>query len=124
MRQIRKARFAVLPLKIDVSSSTLREAMANGLPVVTTITPSTPKINAERQCLLLSEKEDFIGMKDNMLRLMNSKDLADELRQNAFIRVRERYDNEAIVGKWREVYHSVLENRKSGTPISSEIIHE
>ena len=124
MRQIRKARFAVLPLKIDVSSSTLREAMANGIPVVTTVTPSTPKINAERQCVLLSEKEDFIGMTDNMLRLMNSKDLADELRQNAFIRVRERYDNEAIVGKWREAYHSVLENRKSGTPISSEIIHE
>lgn len=124
MRQIRKARFAVLPLKIDVSSSTLREAMANGLPVVTTITPSTPKINAERQCLLLSEKEDFIGMTDNMLRLMNSKELADELRQNAFIRVRERYDNEAIVGKWRDVYLAVLENRKSGTTISSEIIHE
>ena len=77
-----------------------------------------------RICVLLSEKEDFIGMTDNMLRLMNSKDLADELRQNAFIRVRERYDNEAIVGKWREVYHSVLENRKYGTPISSEIIHE
>ena len=63
-------------------------------------------------------------MTDNMLRLMNSKELADELRQNAFIRVRERYDNEAIVGKWRDVYLAVLENRKSGTTISSEIIHE
>lgn len=123
MRQIRKSRFAVLPLKIDVSSSTIREAMANGIPVVTTITPSTPKINAERQCILLSEKEDFMGMTDNMLSLMNSKDLADNLRRNAFIRVRERYDNEAIVGKWREVYHSVLENRKSGSPIPLEISH-
>lgn len=49
IRQIKKSRFALLPLKIDLISGTVRESMANGLPVVTTITPATPKLNEKRE---------------------------------------------------------------------------
>ena len=124
MMQIRKARFALLPLKIDVSSSTIREAMANGIPVITTITPSTPKINLVRQSVLLSEKGDFEAMADNMRKLLDSEEFADEMRCNAYQTVRERYDNESIVAKWRDAYYSILKNRTSGTPVTMEIIQD
>ena len=124
MTQIRKSRYALLPLKIDVSSSTIREAMANGVPVITTITPSTPKINRVRQSVLLSEKGDFEAMAENMRRLLDSGEFADELKRNAYQTVRERYDNVSIVTKWRDAYYSVLMNRTSGTTVTMEIIRD
>ena len=66
IRQIRKARFALLPLKMDFVPNTLHEATANGLPVVTTITDGTPSLNAKSQCVLLSEQNDFQAMADKL----------------------------------------------------------
>ena len=45
LAEIRKAKFALLPLKVDLIAGTIREAMSNGLPVVTTVTPVTPTLN-------------------------------------------------------------------------------
>lgn len=122
IKQVRKARFALLPLKIDLVSGTIREAMANGLPVVTTITPATPKLNEARESLLLSEKEDHKAMAENMLRLLNSTELAARLKSNAFETIKERYDNETIARLWREAYYAILENRKNGTPIPDKLM--
>ena len=85
IKQIRKSRFAILPLKIDLISGTIREAMANGLPVVTTITPATPKLNETRESVLLSEKGDFKAMAENMLWLINDNEVAIKLKKNSFV---------------------------------------
>lgn len=124
MKQIRKSRFALLPLKIDVNSSTVREAMANGLPVISTITPATPEINSKRQSILISEKGDFNGMAENMKKLLSSEVLSNTLRCNAFETVKELFDNKLIVSLWRDAYYSILENRKTGTPVPLEVISE
>ena len=108
--EVRKARFALLPLKIDLITGTIRESMANGLPVVTTITPSTPAFNQSYECLLLSEKGDFKSMANNMCRLLEEPDLAEKLRKNSIHYLQKRYNNTATMDEWRKSYYEILNN--------------
>ncbi len=122
IEQIKKSRFAVLPLKVDLISSTVREAMACGLPVVTTITPATPNLNKELECVLLSEKGDYQAMADNMLRLVDDEAFASEIRKNAILTVQEKYSNEKFMNMWRKGYYEIVENFKNGVPFSDDVL--
>lgn len=104
LNQIKKSKFAILPLKVDMLSGTIREAMACGLPVVTTITPYTPGLNNNRQCVLLSEKGDYQTMANNMLLLLNDERKAEELRDNALLTIQEKYSNKAFMEEWHNAY--------------------
>lgn len=108
LNEVRKARFALLPLKIDQISGTIRESMANGLPVVTTITPATPKLNEKRESVLLSKKGDFQSMADNMCRLLADETFAKKIQQNAVTTLNEKYSNTTAMKKWRESYYQIL----------------
>ena len=108
LNEVRKARFALLPLKIDQISGTIRESMANGLPVVTTITPATPKLNEKRESVLLSKKGDFQSMADNMCRLLSDEKFAQVIQQNAVVTLNEKYSNVTAMQKWRENYYKIL----------------
>jgi len=108
LRQIKKSRFALLPLKIDLVSGTIREAMACGLPVVSTVTPGTPGLNRERESILISKKGDFQAMANNMVRLLKDEELARKLRENGIKTVQERYSNERNMEEWRKSYYDIL----------------
>lgn len=110
IHQIRKARFALLPLKMDFVPNTLHEAMANGLPVVTTITDGTPSLNEKRQCVLLSAQNDFQTMSNNMIELLDNEYLANELRQNAAAYENERSNNWSIIVKWVDAYKNIVQS--------------
>ncbi len=110
INQIRKSRFALLPLKIDIVSGTIREAMACGLPVVTTITPGTPKLNEKVECVLLSETGDHISMAKNMLRLVHEPNYAKMLHNNVLQTASESISNREVVEKYIMTYMSCLEN--------------
>lgn len=122
LAQIKKSRFALLPLKVDLISGTIREAMACGLPVVSTITPATPTLNEERESVLLSEKGDYQAMADNMIRLVEDDSFALQIRNNAIETIREKYSNESFMLIWRKTYHEIVEKTKNGTPFSKEIV--
>ena len=123
LRQIKLSRFAVLPMKIDLVTGTIREAMANGIPVVTTITPASPNLNVKRESVLLSEKGDFQAMADNMLRLLRDKDFADRIRENALITAEERESNQEIVSQWVIAYKACIDNFRNGTPIPEDLLN-
>ena len=108
IEEVRKARFAVLPLKVDLISGTIREAMANGLSVVTTITPATPQLNEKRESILLSEKGDFKAMAENMCCLLEDENFAKKIRQNAATTISEKYSNTAFMNEWRERYYEIV----------------
>lgn len=122
IRQIKKSRFALLPLKIDLISGTVRESMANGLPVVTTITPATPKLNEKRESVLLSPIGDHQAMAANMLKLLNDEKYAEAIRENAGITASERVNNEQIIRKWIDAYRACIDNFKNGTPIPENLL--
>lgn len=111
IKEIRKARFALLPLKIDLISSTIREAMANGLPVITTVTPATPNLNQKRESVLLSEKGDFKQMADNMIKLLEDESLVELLRKNGLQTVVDMYDNVSAMQEWRQNYKRIIDSQ-------------
>ena len=109
--QIKKSKFALLPLKIDLISGTIREAMACGLPVVTTRTPGTPTLNEKRESVLLSEIGDYQGMADNMIRLIDDVQYAKQIRDNGLQTVRERYHNYKFMSNLRDTYFTILNSK-------------
>lgn len=121
--QIKKSKFAILPLKVDLISGTIREAMACGLPVVTTITPATPELNINRESVLLAPKGDFDKLATLMARLVEDRVLADTLRENAFLTIKEDYSNESFMNAWRKAYGEIIENYNNGSPFSQDIIY-
>lgn len=123
IQQIKKSRFALLPLKMDVISGTVREAMANGLPVVTTITENgTPKLNEKRESVLLSAQGDYQAMADNMLKLVNDPEYAQTIQANAGLTASERMSNKLIIDKWVEAYYACVEFANNGTPLPDDLI--
>jgi len=120
--QIKKSRFALIPLKIDLISGTIREAMACGLPVVTTITPATPLLNKNRLSVLLSEKGDFSAMANNMLQLIENEEYATQISDNAIMTLQELFSNESIMRNWHIAYFEIIENFKNNKPFSDGIL--
>ena len=113
INEIKKSKFAILPLKVDLISGTIREAMSNGIPVVTTITPATPKFNIKRESILLSEKGDFYSMSKNMCRLIADKSFAEQIRQNALLTIKERVSNADVMREWKDRYFEICSKKVS-----------
>ncbi len=106
--QMQRAKFSLLPLKIDFISSTVREAIAYGNPLVSTITPGTPVYNTNRLSILLSPIGDHRALAENMCRLLDDEKFANQLRDNAFISLGELENHNAIIGEWVDAYRRVL----------------
>ncbi len=123
IRQVRLARFALLPLKIDIISGTIRESMANGIPVITTITSGTPKLNENRVSALMSLIGDHEGMAVNMLRLLSDEKFAEKIKENAFITYNETIvGNDTTILKWVKAYHVILDNYYRGMAIPDDLL--
>ena len=123
LKQIRLSRFALLPLKVDLTSGTIREAMSNGLPVVTTDTGElgTQKLNIKRQNVLISPIGDHQALADNMQRLLDDDNLADTLRQNAYQTRSEVRSNEMTARRYVEAYKACLAHSQNGTSLPASI---
>lgn len=108
LETVAKARIALLPLKFDFISGTVREANALGLPVITSITDGTSLLNDKRRCALLSVGGDHKSMANNMIRVLEDSNLAEELVKNSYLRLQETYDNSRTVEKWIHCYYQVV----------------
>ena len=108
LSQIRKSKFALLPLRIDIISGTIRESMANGLPVLTTLTQGTPTLNNDYQCVLLSEIGNHYALAENMCKLLEDEELAETLKKNGYKKTSSRRSNAAIVADWVKAYEEIL----------------
>ncbi|PIE78564.1 MAG: hypothetical protein CSA15_07160 [Candidatus Delongbacteria bacterium] len=121
LKQIQLSKFALLPLKVDSISGTIREAMSAKLPVVTTITSGTPSLNEVRESVLISDKDDYQGIADNMIKLIESKDNNKKMIDNALKTVSERWNNKRRMMQLVDAYSAIIEHHKNGTPIPKEI---
>ena len=110
IKMVREARFAILPLKSDTVSGTIREAMANGIPVVTTETPGTPKLNEEFQTVLIAPHGDFAAMANHMCTLLEDPEKASLIRRNALKLAMQRKSNQQVIEEWVEEYAKILNN--------------
>ncbi len=120
----KKARFALLPIRFDITPSTIREAFSNGLPVITTITSGTPDLNSNGQCVLLSEVGDHQALADNIIRLAEDEKLAETLAENGYKYMEARVSNKQVADTWVEAYKAIIEHYNNGTPIPESLINQ
>lgn len=113
LTQIRKSKIALLPLRTDLTSGTIREAISNGLPVVTTDTGElgTRRLNSLAECVLMSETGDGNALAQNMMRVLNDDFLADRLRNNAVNFALSTKTNTDIAKEYLDVYYQILDGK-------------
>lgn len=123
-RQVMKSRFALLPVKMDIISSTTREAMFLGLPVVTYITSGTPLLNREKECVLLADIGDIHKLAENMISLLKSDTLAEKLRINAKEYMDIHFNNKKEAQKLKSIYQAVLDHHANGSVIPEDLLFD
>lgn len=114
---IKNARFALLPLKLDVISSALIEAIYLGLPVVTYRTSGTPYLNKDGETVLLADIGDTEKLAENMLKLLNTPALAEKLKRDAKVFVEREFDNKASAKRLVSNYKAVINHYHQNIPI-------
>lgn len=107
---VKRSKVAILPLRFDALSGTIREAIAMNVPVVSNITSGTPKLNIERESILLSEPGDYETMAKDMIRLMEDNALSATLVKNARKTYEERYSNLRVIDNMIKAYEEILKN--------------
>lgn len=122
-RHVLKACYAVLPVKMDLISTTIRESMFYKLPVITNITPGTPLLNKEKQCVLLAEKDNINSLANCMLQVLEDDRLSNELAKNAYEQsLGWQMDNKQRVDNLMKILHSVINYYNNGTAIPQELL--
>lgn len=122
LKHVMQARFAVLPIKLDLISTTVREAMYYKIPVVTNRTKGTPELNKEKRCVLLAEINDIDSLAENMLELMRDQNLAETLKDNAYKHLlQQQKENEQKIDHLMVVLKAIYDNKHKQTPIPEEL---
>lgn len=103
-----KARVYCLPTYFDAVPGTITEAMFLKLPVVTYPVGGIPFLNEKKECLALAEERNVQSLADNIWALINDDIYRRKLINNAYERVTELCDNNAIPGQILECYNKLL----------------
>lgn len=120
-KQIKKSRHVVLPVKMDIISGTIVQAMALELPLVTNITTGTPLLNREKECVALTDIGDIEGLASNMLKVYEDGGYADMLKTNALEYYNLNYNqNEKIVEKLIGDFRLVINHLRNSSPIPED----
>jgi glycosyltransferase involved in cell wall biosynthesis len=95
------------------SPNVLLEAMAAGVPIVSTAVGGVPEMLEHEQTGLLVPPRDPQAMAESMERLLTDPDLGTRLTKNAGVAVRERFSPEAYCRTVVEQYRALYLQRQS-----------
>lgn len=122
---IQRARFGVLPCKLDYFSGTMVQCMQYGLPIVVYKTAGTPTFNNLKPTALIAEMNNYEELAEYMLQLMTDETLSLELRCNGFEYVeRERQKNAGSIKKLFEAINAIVQNYYYKIPIPQYLIRK
>jgi len=119
-QHLKKARFALLPNKLDVISGTVIEAIFLELPVVTFKTSGTPYLNKDGEIVLLADIGNEEKLAENMLRLLNEPQLGFQMKRDAKAFVEREFDNTASAKRLLSNYKAVINHYHHNIPIPKE----
>jgi glycosyltransferase involved in cell wall biosynthesis len=94
------------------------------LPVVTYKTTGTPYLNKDGETVLISKIGDIEHLAANMLKLLDSPELAEQLKKKAKAFVEKEFDNTASAKRLVEDYKAVIAHYHDGTPIPKELLFD
>lgn len=109
--QLHRGGVAVLPSRYEGMSHALLEAMACGLPCVTTRVSGSEDLIQHGVNGLLVECEDYQGLAQALICLLDNSELAQKYGKAARATVVKQYSLERIVDTYIELYHRVTEAR-------------
>lgn len=121
-QHVKKGKYALLPVKLDVIPGSIIEAMLLGLPVVTYKTSGTPYLNKNGEIVLLAEIGDTNKLADNMLKLIRSKEMAEDFSKEAKRFAEKEFDNIITAKRFVNIYHSIIGHYYNNTPIPNELL--
>lgn len=120
--QVQKSRFALLPVKLDAVSGTIRESMLMGLPVVTYRTSGTPTLNKDHELVLLAEIGDIESLACSMLRLLEDAEYAYTITIRAKEYAEKEFSYKKNTDHWLEVIEAVYKHSNYNTTIPNELL--
>jgi glycosyltransferase involved in cell wall biosynthesis len=109
--QLHRASVAVFPSRFEGMSHALLEAMASGLPCVATRVSGSEDLIQHGVNGLLVESEDYQGLAQALICLLNDSGLAKRYGYAARVSVEKDYSLERIVATYIELYRRVAEAR-------------
>jgi glycosyltransferase involved in cell wall biosynthesis len=106
-----KSHVFVLPSSIENSSNSLAEAMLIGVPCVAAYTGGTPSMLEEGKCGLLYPFMEYPMLAENIRKLFNDDELANELSMAAQQIACSRHDRKLIASQTFQIYCEIIEKR-------------
>lgn len=106
----READMAINPSLVDNMPNSVLEALASGVPVVSTNVGGVPYIVRDGETALLVPARSPEAMASAILRLINDPSLCNQLIDNGLAEV-QRYTWNTVWPIWKKVYQSALSNK-------------
>lgn len=122
LRQVQKSRFALLPVKLDAVSGTIRESMLMGLPIVTYRTSGTPALNKDRENVLLADIGDTETLAINMLRLLEDAEFARCISDRAKEYAENEFSYKKNTAQWIAVLEAVHQHYYKKSEIPKDLL--
>ena len=98
----------VLPTLIETFGMVLVEAMAAGLPILTTDAPGVKDVIQEGVNGLKLPVKDNSAMSDQIIELFQNSELSEKLSQTSLSMAKEIYDWKIVTGKYIKLYQKVI----------------
>jgi glycosyltransferase involved in cell wall biosynthesis len=108
--RLRQSQVALNPSRVDNMPNSVLEALASGVPVVSTAVGGVPHIVQDGVTALLVPAHDATAMATALQRLLNDPALAARLADNGLREV-QRYTWECVAPLWAAVYASAVASR-------------
>jgi glycosyltransferase involved in cell wall biosynthesis len=112
---LQKADVFILPSRAEGLSNALLEAMACGLPVITSNIPANIEVIEHERNGLLFTVEDSKSLADAVTSLINSTELRERLGKAARQTVEKQYGLGTIADRYISLYQEMLSDRHNLT---------
>ncbi len=112
----------VLPSSAEGNSNAVLEAMAAGLPIVSTCVGGTPMLVGKEGTAFLSAPGDSLALADHLLKLIRNPDLRAKIGSSMRRRVEQHFDIYRIAQTYSSVYRILAAGQRERVKESSNSI--